>query len=129
MENIFTWIYIDRPLVMERTGNDSLLNVKGVLERQRIEHNNFENILIKHYDNNNIVYKAFFKKMVDRLPRVVANFKSNNIDYKTQYHLFRLYNTKYNSYYSFWLKVVPIFIIPNKIFMIIKNIYFKYWIK
>jgi len=129
MENIFTWIYIDRPLVMQRTGNDSLLNVKGVLERQRIEHNNFENILIKHYDNNNIVYKAFFKKMVDRLPRVVANFKSNNIDYKTQYHLFRLYNTKYNSYYSFWLKVVPIFIIPNKIFMIIKNIYFKYWIK
>jgi abequosyltransferase len=129
MDNNFIWLYIDRPLVKQRTGNDSLLNVKGVLERQKIEHNNFEIILLKHYDTKHIIYKSFFKKMVDRLPRVVANFKSNNIDYKTQYHLFMLYNSKYKGYISFWIKVVPIFIIPNKVFMIIKNIYFKYCIQ
>lgn len=129
MDNNFMWLYIDRPLVKQRTGNDSLLNVKGVLERQKIEHNNFEKILLKHYDNNNKVYKSFFKKMVDRLPRVVANFKSNGIDYKNQFLLFMLYNSKYKGYLSFWIMVVPIFIIPNKVFMIIKSIYFKYWIK
>lgn len=129
MDNNFMWLYIDRPLVKQRTGNDSLLNVKGVLERQKIEHNNFEKILLKHYDNNNKVYKTFFKKMVDRLPRVVANFKSNGIDYKNQFLLFMLYNSKYKGYLSFWIMVVPIFIIPNKVFMIIKSIYFKYWIK
>lgn len=129
MDSNFMWLYIDRPLVKQRTGNDSLLNVKGVLERQKIEHNNFEKILTKHYDTKNKVFKTFFKKMVNRLPRVVANFKSNGIDYKTQFHLFMLYNSKYKGYLSFWIIVVPIFIIPNKVFMIIKNIYFKYWIK
>jgi abequosyltransferase len=129
MDNNFMWLYIGKPLVKQRTGNDSLLNVKGVMERQKIEHNSFENILLKHYDASNKVYKTFFKKMVDRLPRVVANFKSNDIDYKTQYDLFVLYNSKYKGYLSFWVKVVPIFIIPNTIFKIIKNIYFKYLTK
>jgi len=129
MDNNFKWLFINRPLVKQRTGNDSLLNVKGVLERQKIEHNNFEKILLKHYDTKNKMYKIFFRKMVDRLPRVVANFKSGGIDYKTQYHLFMLYNGKYKGYISFWIKVVPIFLVPNMAFMIIKNIYFKYWIK
>jgi len=129
MDNNFMWLYIDRPLVMQRTGNDSLLNVKGIMERQKIEHNNFEKILKIHYGTNNIVYKKFFKKMVDRLPRVVANIKSNGVDYKTQYNILMLYDSKYKGYISFWIKVVPIFFIPNKVFKIIKNIYFKYCIK
>lgn len=129
MDNNFMWLYIDKPLVKQRTGNDSLLNVKGVMERQKIEHNSFEKILLKHYNIKSEVYKTFFRKMVYRLPRVVANFKSNGIDYKTQYNLLRLYNSKYKGYLSFWIKVVPIFIIPNIIFMIIKKIYFKYLTK
>ena len=129
MDEKFRWLYISRPLVKQRTGNDSLLNVKGVMERQRIEHSSFEKILVRHYDTKSEVFKIFFKKMVDRLPRVLANLKSKNIDYKTQFQLFKLYYSKYNSYYLLWCIVVPIFFVPNKIFYFVRKIYFRYWIK
>ncbi|MGA2775473.1 MAG: glycosyltransferase family 2 protein [Candidatus Omnitrophota bacterium] len=129
MDNKFKWLYIDRPLVKQRTGNDSLLNVKGIIERQKIEHNSFEKILGRHYDTKSEEYLIFFKKMADRLPRALANLKSQDISYKIQFSLFRLYYSKYNNYNSFWFKIVPIFLVPNKIFILVRKIYFRYWIK
>jgi abequosyltransferase len=128
MDKKFKWLYISKPLIKQRTGNDSLLNSKGVIERQIIEHNSFEKIVGRHYDSKSEEYKIFFKKMVNRLPRVIANLKSQNINYKTQYRLLKLYYGKYNSYSLFWLKVIPIFFLPNIIFNLIKKMYFKYWI-
>lgn len=128
MDKKFKWLYIHKPLVKQRTGNDSLLKIKGVVERQIVEHNSFEKIISRHYDKQSQEYKIFFKKMVDRLPRVIANLKSQNVDYKTQYRLLKLFYSKYNYYFSFWLEVIPIFFLPNIIFILIKKIYFKYWI-
>ncbi len=129
MDEKFKWLYISSPLVKQRTGNDSLLINKGVIERQVIEHNSFEKILVRHYDTKSEEYRIFFQKMVNRLPRALANLKSQNIDYKTQFSLFKLYYSKYKHYWAFWFRVTPIFFSPNIVFNIIKRTYFKYLVK
>lgn len=129
MDERFKWLYISSPLVKQRTGNDSLLINKGVVERQVIEHNNFDKIVGRHYGRKSKEYKIFFNKMVSRLPRVLANLKSQNIDCKTQFRLFKLYYSKYNSHWLLWFTVVPLFFVPNKIFILVRKIYFKYCIK
>jgi abequosyltransferase len=120
------WLYIHRPLVMQRTGNDTLLNKEGVIKRQTIEHESFEIILNYHYDQGAEEHYVFFKKMVTRLPRVVANLKSQKISYSTQVYLFKLLFKKYRRYSQFWYLVVPVFFIPNILFFYVKKFYFKY---
>lgn len=128
MNDNFRWLYIQHPLVMQRTGNDTLLNKEGVIKRQTVEHENFETILNRHYEYGSDVHYAFFKKMVTRLPRVIANLKSQNISYPTHAYLFKLFYKKYKTYSRFWYLVVPIFILPNYILSLVKKIYFKYLI-
>ena len=120
------WLYIHRPLLMQRTGNDTLLNKEGVIKRQTVEHESFEKILNLHYDHGTEEHYVFFKKMVNRLPRVIANLKSQNINYRTQLKLIKLYYSKYNGYSLFWLKVIPIIFLPNIMFKVLKKAYFKY---
>ena len=129
MDKEFKWLYINKPLVKQRTGNDSLLKNRGVIERQMIEHNSFQIIIVRHYGRKSKEYKIFFKKMVDRLPRAIANLKSQNVDCRTQFRLFKLYCSKYKHYWAFWFKVTPIFFSPNIVFSIIKRTYFKYLVK
>ena len=120
------WLYIHRPMLMQRTGNDTLLNNEGVIKRQTIEHENFEKILNLHYDHGTEEHYVFFKKMVTRLPRAVANLKSQNISYSIQVYLIKLLYKKYRMYRRFWYSVVPIFFIPNILFLYVKKFYFKY---
>ena len=128
MDKEFKWLYICRPMVKQRTGNDSLLNNEGVMKRQMIEHNSFDKIVSLHYDYKSPERTIFFNKMVNRLPRVIANLKSQNVSFLTQLNLLKLLYSKYNGYYEFWIKVIPIFLLPNITFNIIKKFYFKYWI-
>lgn len=122
------WFYIQHPLVMQRTGNDTLLNKEGVIKRQTVEHENFEKILNRHYNYGSDEHYFFFNKMVSRLPRAIANLKSQKISYSTQAYLLKLFYKKYKMYIRFWYLIVPIFFIPNFIFLWIKKIYFKYMI-
>jgi len=126
MDSEFTWLYINDPLVKQRTGNDSLLNSTGFLQRQIIEHNNFEKIITRHYNKRSKIYYIFFKKMVVRLPRVIANLKSQGVNIKTQIGILKLYISKYNNYRQLWIRVVPLFFIPNLVFIFVRKIYFKY---
>lgn len=126
MNENFKWLYIHRPLFMQRTGNDSFLSRVGVIDRQMIEHNGFENILTLHYNHGSEEHYVFFKKMVNRLPRVIANLKSQNISYSTQVHLFKLHLKKYRRYGRFWYSVVPVFFIPNIFLLYVKKFYFRY---
>ena len=107
------WLYIHKPLLKQRTGNDTLLNKEGVIKRQRVEHENFEKIVKLHYKRNNEEYYLFFKKLVDRVPRALANMKAQNITYSTQLFLFYLFFKKYKRYPRYWYTIVPIFFIPN----------------
>lgn len=126
MNENFKWLYIQKELVMQRTGNDTLLNNEGVIKRQHIEHESFEKILNFHYKKKSIEYYLFFKKMVNRLPRALANLKSQNLSYSTQIYILRLYFKKYKNYFPFWYMVFPIFFIPNSFFKYLKYFYFKY---
>lgn len=129
MDEKCKWMYIHRPLVMQRTGNDTLLNKEGVIKRQNIEHESFETILQLHYDKGTEEYYVFFMKMVKRLPRVIANLKSQNIPYSIQVYLLKLFYKKYKKYSRFWFLVVPIFFMPNFLLLYIKKFYFKYLIQ
>jgi abequosyltransferase len=129
MDREFKWLYISNPLVKQRTGNDSFLEQEGIVKRQLIEHNSFQIILDRHYDKESKVRKKFFSKMVDRLPRAIANLKSQHIGYRLQYRLLKLYYDKYKHYLAFWFKVIPVFFVPNIIFCIVKRLYFKYLVR
>jgi abequosyltransferase len=129
MNDKFNWYYISTPLLKQRTGNDSFLKSKGVMNRQLIEHENFSKLVLLHYDKKSKEYYLFFKKMVNRLPRVIANLKSQKLDYVIQLKLITLLFKKYYYYPCFWLKTVPIFLLPNFLFIFIKKLYFNYIIK
>lgn len=128
MDRDFKWLFLSRPMLKQRTGNDSFLN-EGIMKRQQIEHNSFQLILDRHYAPESAERKAFFRKMVHRLPRALANLKSQQIGYGLQFHLLKLYYLRYKSYPAFWLKVIPIFLIPNLTFEIVKKVYFKYMVR
>lgn len=120
------WLYIHQPLVKQRTGNDTLLNREGVIKRQTIEHVSFEKILKLHYNSGTEEHYAFFKKIVNRLPRAIANLKSQNISISTQKYLFKLHYKKYRRYIQFWYLVIPIYFLPNILLLYVKKFYFKY---
>ena len=126
MNENFKWLYIQKELVMQRTGNDTLLNNEGVIKRQHIEHESFEKILNFHYKKKSVEYYLFFKKMVNRLPRALANLKSQNLSYSTQIYILKLYLKKYKNHFPFWYMVFPIFFIPNFFFNYLKFFYLKY---
>jgi abequosyltransferase len=126
MNKKFKWLYIHKQLIIQRTGNDTLLNNEGVIKRQNIEHESFEKILNLHYKKNSSEFFFFFNKMVHRLPRAIANLKSQNIPYSTQLDILKLLFKKYNKYVRFWFIVIPIFFIPNVFFHYLKHLYFKY---
>jgi abequosyltransferase len=124
MEKPFKWFYISKPLVKQRTGNDSLLISKGVIHRQTIEHENFDRIIRLHFHIESAEYRRFFLKMVRRLPRVIANLKAQELRFNDQTKLLKLYYRKYRHYPDFWFAAVPIFLLPNFIFKAIKKLYF-----
>ncbi len=128
MNSDFTWKIINRPLIMQRTGNDSILARNGIVHRQQIEHNGFEKILGLHYKSNEQEYRIFINKIIARLPRVLANIKSQNIPYHRQLAIYKLHIGKYHQYPAFWLKALPIMLMPNGIFVVIKKMYYRYWI-
>ena len=93
------------------------------------KHQNFKRIIEEHYDKKSKIYYKFFNKMVRRLPRVVANFKSQNVSYKTQIKILKLHFKLYSSYIHTWTNVIPIFLVPNFVFVIVKKIYFNLILK
>jgi abequosyltransferase len=129
MNDLFNWKIIHRPLIKQRTGNDSILARNGIVQRQRIEHNGFEKIISLHYRKNERVYRIFNNKIISRLPRAIANIKAQNIPYSEQRSIYFLHIEKYYSYPAYWLTVLPVILIPNVVFIAVKRIYFRYWIR
>ncbi len=128
MDEDFRWKYIHRPLFMQRTGNDSFLTRVGVIKRQLIEHENLVNIMRRHYKKGTKEHQTFLKKMLNRLPRVMANLKAQNISLSTQVYLFKLHKKTYGSFGRFWYALMPIYFVPNFALSYVKKFYFKYLI-
>jgi glycosyltransferase involved in cell wall biosynthesis len=126
MNEDFKWLYIHSTLLKQRTGNDSFLSRVGVIKRQKIELDNLQNIFTLHYDVGSKEYHILLKKMLMRLPRVLANMKSQGITFSTQVYLFKLHLKKYGNYSRFWYTVLPIYLGPNIFFRYVKKFYFRF---
>ena len=120
-----SWHYIHRQCVRQRIDNDSFVNKVGIYNRQLITHVDYGVTIAGLFGRKSKVYNSIFYHLVsDRLPRNFANLKSKNISFSMQIKLFKLYFITYNRYIAFWLKVAPLFFIPNFIYIYIRKIYF-----
>ena len=120
------WGYLHKIMINQRTGNDSFAQ-SGVYERELITHQYFADILENLFGKNSLVHKKIFHFFnVERLPRIFANLKSQNISFEIQLKLLSLYLRKYKKYLPFWVNVFPLFLIPNRVFTLVKKIYFNY---
>jgi abequosyltransferase len=126
MNTACRWLYLDRPLVIQRTGNDSFLARDGYLKRQKMEHESLAKVIGAHYPKESRTYRKVFGKMVGRLPRVVGNMKALGVEYRCQRLLLTAYIKRYGAYLSFWTVAAPLFLLPNGVFRITKCLYFKY---
>jgi abequosyltransferase len=118
------WFYLHDVCVSYRSGNDSFLSRVGCYKRQQIAHIAYADTIGSLFPPDSNTYRNVFNIMVnDRMPRTLAVLKSKGITISVQFELFRLYLRKYWSYPLFWIKVVPIFLVPNVVLRLTENIY------
>jgi len=119
------WLYVHDRCVSYRSGNDSFLGRFGLYNRQVIAHVAFEKVIRDLFGKTNSVYRNIVKTILtDRLPRNLAMIKANNASVIVQYKLLILYCKQYWRYPLLWIKVVPIFLIPNFFLRSVRGIYF-----
>lgn len=120
------WIFIPIKAVRCRTGNDSFLVDNGIYGRQLIAHVNFLEVIADLFPIKGSAYKSICNNMIRfRMARSLAVIKSYNPTLLLQYKILKLYIKYYSSFSIFWLKVFPLFFIPNILFIHLKKIYFK----
>ena len=119
------WLYIHARLVAYRSGNDSFAARLGVYKRQEITHVAYEKIVRQLFGYRSKVYDQVFHTILsDRMARSLAVIKADGCPIKIQVKLFILYLRQYWYFLLFWIKVVPIFFIPNTLFKYMRKIYF-----
>ena len=71
-------------------------------------------------------YRAVFDTLIkDRMPRSLAVLKAGGASYHLQLQLFALYARQYWNYPQFWLRVTPVFLVPNKIVELTRVLYLR----
>jgi abequosyltransferase len=121
------WYYVHKKCIKYRSGNDSFSSRLGIYGRQLITHENFNLTLRSQYPVGSQVYDYIINSLLyDRVARTLCVIKSNNISYKLQYRLLKLYMQFYSKNLIFWVYIFPIFFIPNSLFSFTKFLYFKY---
>lgn len=118
------WFYVHDVCVSYRSGNDSFLSRMGCYKRQQIAHVAYADTIGSLFPPDSNTYRDVFNIMVsDRMPRTLAVLKSKGITIWVQLDLLRLYLIKYWSYPLFWIKVLPIFFVPNAVLRLTEKIY------
>lgn len=120
------WLYIHKKCVRQRVSNDSFVERVGVYNRQIIAHVAFGQTIAALFGESSTVYKKIFYALLsDRMPRSLAVVKSNGPSLKLQLKLFVLYTKVYWRYTLYWIKIIPLFFVPNFVYKIVHKIYFK----
>lgn len=120
------WLYVHEPLISYRSGNDSFASRLGIYGRQKITHMAFEFTVRSLFPKRSAVYDAvFYTILSDRMARSLAVIKADGCDYATQKKLMLLYTRQYWYFPLFWIKVLPLFFIPNFIFRGVRSAYFS----
>jgi len=121
------WLYAHEAYVRRRIDNDSFSERVGVYNRQLITHVAYRDTLIGLFGAQNSVCKrVFYSLLADRMARSLAVIKANGSPLDLQFKLFLLYTRYYAQYILYWVKIVPIFFIPNFIFTITRRLYLKF---
>jgi abequosyltransferase len=118
------WFYLKDVCVRYRSGNDSFLSRMGFYKRQQITHIAYADTIGSLFPFDSSTYRNVFNILIsDRMPRSLAVFKSKGITISDQLKLLRMYLKQYWSYPLFWIKVVPIFFVPNVVFGLAEKMY------
>jgi hypothetical protein len=118
------WLYLHRSCLRNRCENDSFVQRMGIWRRQLLAHVEFFRVLEGLFPRSSSVYRAVQAVLVhDRMPRTLATLKANGIDIALQGQLFSLYTARYWAHTAYWLKVVPIFMIPGFVFRAARGAY------
>lgn len=119
------WLYIHSGLVSYRSGNDSFAARLGVYKRQEITHVAYEKTVRELFGYRSKVYDQVFHTILsDRMARSLAVIKADGCPIRTQFKLLILYIRQYWYFPLFWLKILPLFLIPNIIFKYVRKVYF-----
>ena len=119
------WLYIHARLVAYRSGNDSFAARLGVYKRQEITHVAYEKIVRHLFGYRSKVYDQVFHTILsDRMARSLAVIKADGCPIKIQVKLFILYLKQYWYFPLFWIKLLPVFFIPNILLKYVRKIYF-----
>ncbi len=119
-----SWFYVHDVCVRYRSGNDSFVSRVGIYHRQRISHVAYADTIGSLLPRNSTAYRNIFKILIsDRMPRTLAVLKSKGITLSGQFRLFSMYVRRYWSYPTFWIKVIPIFFVPNSLVRLTERIY------
>jgi hypothetical protein len=118
------WFYVNDVCVFYRSGNDSFLSRVGSYKRQQITHIAYADSIGSLFPPDSNTYRNVFNIVInDRMARTLAVLKSKGITITAQFNLLRMYLKLYWSYPLFWIKVVPIFFVPNFVFGLTEKMY------
>ena len=118
------WLYIHKPCAGYRSGNDSLVQEVGIYGRQVIAHTHFEALLRELFGRGGATYNSVLHMaLVQYMRGDLAYFKSHGASLGLQLKLFALYLQFYWRFPYFWLKVCPIFLIPNILVKVLRDFY------
>ncbi len=118
------WFYVNDVCVLYRSGNDSFLSRVGSYRRQQITHLAYADTIGSLFPRDSNTFRSVFNIMInDRMARSLAVLKSKGISISVEANLLRMYLKQYWSYPLFWIKVLPIFLVPNVLIRLIERIY------
>lgn len=118
------WLYLHRRCVGYRTGNDSFTERLGAYRRQVITHVAYAQIIAGLFGARTTTYRAVFNTLIkDRMARSLAVLKAGGASYHLQLQLFTLYARQYWNYPQYWLRVLPVFLVPNRIAELARVLY------
>lgn len=118
------WLYIHRPSLQLRTGNDSFKARVGVYNRQLIAHVSYPAVINQLFGEGSSVCRNILTVLVsDRMPRTLAQIKAEDASFRLQFQLLALYTPRYWSFPTYWWKVVPLFLVPCFVFRLVRFVY------
>lgn len=121
-----TWLYIHDPCLKNRTSNDSFIARLGIFKRQVIAHKTFKAVVETLFGSTSPVLHSIKLTMIrDRMPRTLVKLKSDRLPFEIQWQVLKLYLTEYAHLPQFWIRVFPIFLIPNTLCRIALGAYVR----
>ena len=122
------WFYLNDVCVRYRSNNDSFTSRLGTYKRQQITHLAYADTIGSFFPRDSNTYRNVFNILInDRMARTLAVLKSKRITISVQFNLLKMYLKQYWSYPLFWVKVVPLFFVPNVVMGLTEKTY--HWLR